>query len=402
MTELVKEKDRINIDKNIVDNLSDFSVYGKDQPLVKSLLYYFAYQHRYQPEQFGVLDPEDFAIVCGFTPGHLRCRHEDPAILAGKTQKQIDRLYAEAEQLSERKVLDSNLENALYKLLTTNIIYQQRPRVFTLKDNTMIHETDYYSFNFLKNLKVRQITTPAGRQKTIYNYEVTESFINHMGLYFMPCNLQDLVLFRKSRRDDLYLFLIRAREYCLYGNINQYQSNLDQLCTYANLSLTSDREKKRKINDSFKDFKEKVDFDFDLQWKARDGERWEYVPVLFFPDTSSKRPKDYLVKEKFGLFYNNLVNELGMLYKSVTDVIPFGQEYVSDLLNFIQNGEYEEEKIEKYWIAEKRTYTTQRGAPSRAKDFVNEATRKPWTSFDDMKKALWVYHQTKNSKYLTY
>lgn len=400
MTEIIQRGNSINVDKNIVENINDFSVYGKEEPLVKSLLYYFAYQHKYHPEEFGILDPEKFADICDFDPGYLRRRSDEPARLVGMSQKQIDRIYAEAEADPSKKVMDSNLENALYKLLTTNIVYQNKARIYTLKDNTMVSETGFQSFSFLKNLKVAHIRTPAGRTKILYQYEVTESFRNHMGLYYIPCDLRYIVHFRKKRRDNLYLFLIRAREYCKYEKLDRFTTNLDQLCQWANLNLTSDREKKRKIKETFKDFEEKVDFEFTLEWHRREGERWEYVPVLYFPEARQSRPNDSLVKEKLLLFYNNLINELGSLYKEKQPKTVYGKEYMEGLLGFIQNGECLTEKEEAYYIAEKRSYTVPKGSPTRVRDFFVEASKQKWKSFDDIKKAIWVYHQNRNREFL--
>lgn len=397
MTELVKIGDKINVDKNIVENINDFSVYGKDEPLVKALLYYIAYQHRYNPEEFGILDPEKFAAVCGFTPNYLRNRHDEPAMLMGLSSKQVERLYAAAEDDVQHKVLDSNLENALYKLMRINMVYQNKPRIYTLKDNKMVQETSFHSFNFIQNLKVAQIKTPSGRSKTIYQYEVTESFINHMGLYYMPCDLQLLVFYRKKRRDDLYLFLVRAREYCRFSKQDQFTSNLDQLCRWANINLTSDREKKRKITATFKDFEEKVDFKFTLQWHRRDGERWEYVPVLYFADIAKEgNSREAVRREKIEVFFNNLVNELGSIYKENMPVAVYGPEYVSGLLQFIQNGECWTEKLNAYIRAEIRSYKNpDQQVRTRASEFFMAAAKRKWRSFNEIKKEIVSFYQNK-------
>lgn len=307
----------IRIDKNVGKNVLDFSVLGKDAPLIKSLIYFFCHNYQYNLFGHGTLDPAELAEKFNFTTNYLRSRHENPEQLKGYTEEEIKALYELQNERPEMRVWDSILENALWILKSTKINYRYGGQVFDPqtpgagKGKEKTYYSEVKSIQFLTELSVTFTKNPhGGKEKVLYHYALDPSFIENLTNYYFKANHQSIALLRKPALDDLYIYLKNLRA-SLKGNNATCTFSL--LCELAHIEIQDAKQRKKKLNRSLKRIAQETDLKFEVVWEKETPQvRYKYKPVIIWE-------KEPLVEdskeERDDIFYQKLVHELIQMYR---------------------------------------------------------------------------------------
>ena len=332
------QKDIFSLDRNLTNNITYINqTYGSDGHLITSLLCYIAWKHRHQLFNIGILDPVEFGIVTGYKAGYLRRKHDSPAQLERMKERDIACLY----KLQEASPCDGNvhifdniLENALYLLFSRSITYPGHHIIYQLSDKEELHKVEVEKITFLKKLKIIWHKSKRGKSKVYYEYELDDSFVFNLSLYYLNCDLSSLVVLRKKRLDTLYLYIKNLREYFIYANKTSDSVSFQTLCMVAQINRSDTRMRKQDLIHAFRTLSEFANFEIILSFAPVD-ESGYYIPIITFPDVT-KPSQDFLIYERQHILYLNFMRILSDKFKSLHDYFFYKDEDVFEvLMNFI-------------------------------------------------------------------
>lgn len=335
------ERDDFGIDRNLTNNLNYIrQAFGEDSHLITSLLCFIAWKHRNQLFHVGILDPYEFSKMSCYQPGYLRRKHNSPAQLERMKEKDIRRLYLMQENNPldfSVHIFDNLLENALYLLYTRSITYPGNHVIYQLNDGNELHKVNLEKITFFRQLKIiwHRSKSGKGKDKIYYEYELDQSFVHNLSLYYLNCNLQSFVILRKKRLDTLYLFVKNLREYFIYHNKVSDVVSFQTLCEVAQLNRADVRMRKQDLIKAFKVLSEFANFPIQLSFVPSD--KGFYLPLIIFPEACKPTP-DALIAERQHLLYLNFLRYLMssfkdrfdyFLYKEL-DILPILIKYIKE------------------------------------------------------------------------
>ena len=287
---LTTQKSNLNMiraDKNIANIIS--KLMEKDSyNVVVSLLMYFYHCTQNNLFGFGVLDPQNFGEVMGFTPEFLRMKHPDPIQprVENWSKDEIKRRYELEKKYPEERIYDSLLENALY-ILTQTVNLSKGAQLVSF-DEGVKYMNQIKSFQFLTDIAcVYDRSKSRGKPKIFYQYALNPQILNNLNHFYFDEYIEDFVAVRKAGKnlDGLYLYL-KNQENFTTGNLeNTFRASLDVLADKLQLSEKYEQKyKKREVKRAIeKILKVTKNFSCSLDWEsAGKNARWQYIPVITF------------------------------------------------------------------------------------------------------------------------
>lgn len=347
------------IDKNVAHNILDLDVFKDDLLVAKSLIYYFCYSYQNDLFGFGTIDPYDFSKAFGFTANYLRSKHPDPLQLRGLSQNRIEELHREEEENPENKIWDSILENALWHLYTTKVVFTRGAKI-TTSDGKKKYTNELDSIQFLRNLKAVFTKSKAGQIKIMYHYELDPAFLNNLTEYYLKGDRDVIQALRKPGLDDIYIYLKNLRDSLYHGKNQQTEAlpNFDMLCKLAHINDERPRQRKYKLNKALDKLKDTPDMEFTYDWDKQAGQKYKYKLVMHFkPKFSSlEELEKYRQSERIHIFRQNLIHELIKIFKKKYPSY-FEDNREENVLKWLKSG-MEKDQSEKALAFQNAYFTT--------------------------------------------
>lgn len=316
MTNIVKNKcNTIRIDQNIthfIDKIEDN--FGEDTKLVVCLLFYFSKQHQQNLFSVNYLDSADFAKTFGYTTNYLRSLHPAPYMLNRLSEAQKRNYYKAQEEnpnSSENRIFDSYLENALYLLLSRNMVFPHKAKFYKNEHGDEIKESTLESICFLKKLKTIWIKSPRGKEKIFYEYELHESFLNNINCYFVNINIDCI---KKNKYYRLYLYLVNLETTFFLQNRTIGTSSFSFLCRLAGINDKYPKYRKNKLIKAFDYLNVNTNLKFKYTWVKNAGEKFNYRPQIEFISFSSQTNISEKA-QKINILYTNFLLEVSSSFK---------------------------------------------------------------------------------------
>lgn len=345
----------IRIDKNVGKNILDFSSLGKDAPLVKSLIYYFCQTYQHNLFYLATIDPDNFGQQFNFSTNYLRSVHEDPAQLKGLTPEQVAAKYHEQTLYPERRVWDSNLENALYILATTQINYSYGGKVFDPESKDETFYSEIKSMQFINELRVVfKKNSHGGKDKVYYTYELDPRFLENLTEFYYKADTESLCKLRKPALDDLYIYIKFLADRMAPGE--KATPHFSLLCKLAHINLKDASKRKYKLTSDIKRIRRESNLDFELMWvKESSRSRYAYQPVLTF--SGAKASQEEKAHERLDIFYQRLSHELLNSYRRKHMRGPLDTLNEAEFIRWCKNtGTDKEEKVLSFQYAYFKTW----------------------------------------------
>ncbi|MEM9338567.1 MAG: hypothetical protein AAGA66_07540 [Bacteroidota bacterium] len=312
-------------DRNLVNNMLDFSGYEKDAVLIKNLVAFFSYDINHNvlpPDLFGkrLLDPVTFAQHMGYKNYRsLIKKHPEPAQFRGKTPAAV-KIMKEQLKADNEPSWETELCNAIYRMRYESLRFSKPG-----KTPDGVQTSELNEIRFLKYAK--KFHDPAKR-KIYYEIEYDDTYINNLARYFMKYSNQVYAQLRKAKLQDLYIWLANLRDIANKENEPEYSIDtisFDFLCMKVSTNITKPSQKKKYLTNAFKKINGLIgDEIFDLSWKKNGS--FYYQPVITFKYTQNEL-EDHTQESKKRLrlyFKSNIVKEFARKYirnSSEDDVI---------------------------------------------------------------------------------
>lgn len=302
-------------DKNLGYNVKDFSDYGEDATLVLCLAIFLA--HEYQNNLFNTyrLDVDKFAKKMGFDKTDLKRMHDNPVHLQTYNPE------------TDPKLFGNVIENALYKMQTTPIIFKDRGT--TIKDGAYVKISSMFIF---KNIIFYTDNNKSGKAKYYYDIELSEEFKNHLSLFYFHINVDQnqIKQLRKNNIFFLYLYL-KNNENFLTAEKRRDQKNklikvsyftrfnFDYLCEILSIANSfKPAKKKYTLNQKIEKLNEICGTNYKLSFERSGGDNFAYTPRIDFSIENVNELKIY--EEKREIFTNLLEKELLKIYQTAYSI----------------------------------------------------------------------------------
>lgn len=310
----------IRIDKNIAQIILNEIISKDDYHIVTAVLFYIFHSNQNNLFGFGTIDPREFSSKMDFKEGYLRRKHENPLQIKNLSPEEIEQLYADEKENPENRIWDSILENAFY-ILTQPITFSEGAKTVGF-DNEEKYYSKISTFQFLTEISCCFVKRKDKRKdKIVYHYKLNPLVINNLAHYYFNNYLEDLISIRKISRNLTSFFLfLKDQENFETSKFNRLHTiDFDTCVEKLNLNPeTSEKEKKRTINNALKKIANHTHFKFDYKWiPKKQTSRWDYLLELKFP--VKFKDTHELVKhnqeEKRRIFEEYLLFELLSIYK---------------------------------------------------------------------------------------
>lgn len=278
-------------DKNFANNMEQVSQLVDDGGgLLRSVLYYLADSYQHNILSIGLFDVEDFAGKYGFSVNFLRKPHPNPFHLHNMSKADVDVYHASRTSakwdVSDRKVWDSYIENALYVLMA-------RPLTFDVIGGAFKIDKSVYKMTggcqVLKSLSAVYV----GR-RLYYRYVMNEDFMRNLSSYYANVDRRCLVSTRSTNLDVLYLAVGELKTAVgLAGETRTAGSavSFSRLCELAkvpektrNGNDVPKREQKRLVNKAFETLNALTDINCRLCWEKEADSDYAYSPYIVFDE----------------------------------------------------------------------------------------------------------------------
>lgn len=370
-----EEGNLFRIDKNFANNPNALALdFGGDEELAMSILMYCAFQRKNKLFDFGLIDPEKFAKTMGFAPKSLTVVHPRPAFLENMSKDQRKKVYREQDEHPEDpayRVFDSKFENALYLLVSRNITYKQPGKKFVSTDGRSVDSVEIKSVRLLKNFSIIFQKSRRGKKKILYDYELDESFVQNLSLYYIKADVEDFARLRKKGLHKFYLYIKNLRDMAYVAQKPVIEVNFDVLCDIADINSKEPRDNKRRLKEAFAQLVGIIDVTIDFK-KKNPTDRWEYQPVLTFNEIKMKIiPSDKADKigEKVDIFALNFFERIIAAYKNEHGYeICLGDKTALEaiIMNFLKKAK--REQVEE-WYMQSQLYTFRGTSDKSYRDF---------------------------------
>ncbi len=312
----------LRLDKNFAHNSTDFKrIFGKDALLVKALLVYFSETLQNNLFGYGSLDPTEFAEDLGLTANNLRAKVSDVKDIAqfrDMSEDEIKYRYELQEQNPNDprfRIFDSVLENALYRLRYDSIKYSNKAQYYTTQGEDYV-KIDLQEVRFIDELSIIFKNKGRGKKKVFYNYALNPAFINNLSNYYVNSKKESIKRLRKPNLDDLYLYVVNLQTTFALKGITKDFSDFNFLCKKADINITKPADRKLKLNKAFQKLNKDTEINVQLNWSAKPGTRYKYLPEIEFTEEDLKRIRENNSSdERKKTFKFNLDYELTQAYR---------------------------------------------------------------------------------------
>ncbi|MDR1628466.1 MAG: hypothetical protein LBR79_06835 [Oscillospiraceae bacterium] len=412
----------VRLDKNIAHNIDYFGgLMEEAEHVTVQLVYYFCETYQYNIFGFGILDPDEFAAKYQLDRFNLKRKAKDPVQLHGKTEMEIKAMYDRQAKDPGFRIFDSVLENALYILLSRNIVLMRGGRkVVQRKSNERSNEEEVIydkltSVQVLKELEV-VFTKSRGGKKVLYRYVLNPDIVGNLTEYFLVSAKENLVDLRSNKSERLYLFLLDLRD-LMYVNGHtsttiENTPSFAELCHIAGVEITyrsgTNAGCAKDAKYVKRDLKQKLDylitynrdknFSFTYRFVHSPGHRWAYTCLFNFAPRhgSVVEDKEWRNMERRNIFVNNFLYGLLDCFKRLNSRVYFDDFNMLEtaekmFLKWVTSDTHIEEKISVYIDAQVKTYhRLSYGVKVLANQFVSRLCneRNGVCSVDDLKKYL--------------
>jgi hypothetical protein len=406
----------VRLDKNIAHNIDYFGgLMEEAEHVVVHLIYHFCETYQYNIFGFGILDPDEFARRYRLDRCNLQRKAKNPVQLQGKTEAEVKAMYEQQTKNPSFRIFDSIIENALYILLSRNIVLMRGGKKFVQGKRDGAQEEVLYdkltSVQVLKELEVF-FTKNRGNEKVLYRYVLSPDIIGNLTEYFLVSDKDNLIGLRGNKTERLYLFLINLRDSMfVHGQTNttiDTTPSFAELCRIAGVETTyKSGSKVGSAKDAKyvkRDLKQKLDylmahnkdrnFSFTYHFVRNPGHRWAYTCLFSFAPRHADiaEDKEWRNLERRNIFANNLLYSLLNCFKQLNSRVYFNNCDVPKVaerifLKWVSDDIHFEEKVLAYIDAKFKTYHSFSGPVAEvcAKNFV-KSLRRPIDSIDDLKK----------------
>lgn len=313
----------VRIDKNTVYNYLNFDAHGEDSgDIIRCLLLYFSKSHQYQFFGFGKLDPVAFSKEMKISRSRLFSKATKPFQFQNLDNNQIDELYKLEEEDPENfRVYDNNLENALFILLKSNILYPSYLSKKSIKGKT----ASLKSVQVLTELRTH-FKKQRGGEKINYSYTLSKEFQDNLSTYFLHLNIVDIIKLRKPNLDGLYMMLSNEIQTMKANFIEMKELDFDDLCRRASIDSKEPRFKKSRLKKAL----ERIQNDTSLSSevfafefiKKTPKSKYEYkvmiINKIFYKD---QKEKHQIYDTRFKkILDQNIYRDLLDIYKALYDI----------------------------------------------------------------------------------
>lgn len=346
------------VDKNLFNNILQLRQFGDDALLMKHLLFFLVMKHQTSLFAEITFDINEVAEVLGVPREHLAINHPDPShvkkIISQRELAEFRSNEAVIPGNEKYRIYDSQLENALYRLYTENLVFSKPAKYFTRTDENgnvveTVREVELERIVFLEKFKVQFVTTKLGRVQIAYKIVLNRDFVQNFNFLYTPLHVKTLFVLRKSKTDDLYTFLVNLYTILKSRNTNFSNSTeFSYLCklAYCNCTIASDN--KKALNAKFKILNDTTNLSVQLTWEKSDTSRFAYQPVITFPaiviypldnltakECSENFNKNLEIKtnRRKKLFVDNFLLELTKLFPNSNEshIAKFNKSALTDL-----------------------------------------------------------------------
>ena len=256
--------------------------------IVIALLMYIFFQHQYDILGYGIIVPDDFMNLMGYSRAYIRSipdhKEEDanqlPSVQTNSEICSRQTLKSQLESLPKNRI-----ERGLFALTNSTLFIQ-----------TTTINTDRYLMRRVQSTKILKEYSCL-REKTTgitkYCYLVDEDVRRNLNTFYNKVNLNSTIQLRKSPNLlQLYLFLVRLKDALYAKNMTKTPlkeaPSFDYLCEISGINTTAEkRYQKRDLCEAFAKIKERTELDFTVTWeKNSNGHR--YIPMIQFHPTEEE------------------------------------------------------------------------------------------------------------------
>lgn len=341
------------IDKNMAYNFENF-ITGDEINVVNSLLMYFSYSYQTNFFGFGTFDPHHFAKVMAYEPSSLFKKVKHPVQFNGLTEEEIKDLREREKQNPENRIYDSVIENALYFLLSP-IKLERGGKLAGFKEGYRYY-SEVISFQYLKSFSCQFTRNEknTGRDKILYNYEVTQDVINNTNAFYLKADIKSYIFLRKNGLDDLYFYLKNAQNTLQAKCERSKFLNFDLCISRARISeyknkktgIPNKAEQKRALTKAFKHIQAKSDLKFSFEYVKGGNSRWAYVPLITFENDviTPKEVKEHNAEEKKTINAQILLHELRIMFEYIYPKYFNTKDRIENFYNWLKSDVNQKEK----------------------------------------------------------
>lgn len=258
--------------------------------------------------------------------------------------------------MSEYRVWDSNLENALFILKYEHILSTYK------SSNEYENRISIEDFSYIKKLHIT-FQKKNKTKKILYEYEPTPEFEHSLRKFFFTANVKTYIKLRRYNLDDWYLNLLnRINKHDMNG-YNELRFSINDISKYLNISSNALSEDSN-IKKGFSDVKKKINYKFKhnfiphvtdeinnltLDWQAGNGCKYKNVAIVRWRSKTQEELK-IINKEIYDdLFITELFKDLSSFYHKTYSVLEYNLEKKTNLfLKWLFSYTDADIKISKY------------------------------------------------------
>lgn len=320
---ITNSESKTRVDKNVLSKLVYFRQFKDDAVLMKNVLFFLAYKRQTSLLNEITFDIDEISEVLGIARPNLAQRHPNPTHLQHLTSikrlSEFEPKNVVSPGFEDYRIFDSQLENALYRLYSENLVYQAPAKYYSRynEKGELIEEVKEIGVEriiFLERFKVRYIKSKSGQVKIAYDIILNNNFVQNLNFFYTPFNIKQFFDLRQSKIDDLYAFLTNLQPALAYRQTNTTNEiTFQYLCDLSNCGCTNAKENKKILNSKFAQLVEATDLNVTLTWEKdpkSENARYKYQPVITFPNIevqAAALPPEARRKE---VYYENFVIEL--------------------------------------------------------------------------------------------
>ena len=293
----------LRIDKNIVQNGISFSQYGECENLARDLYIYFIKARQTKIDLFGdlLIDKKVFAKTMGIkSASYLDAMAEEPKQLKEKSKKSIETL----RKTNPEAIYETRFDNTLYLMFSEPLLLLHAGN--TAQGNPYL---EYGKIDLIKSFKI--IFDKKNRGKKWYAVSLGDGVLYNLSNYYTFIDTNVYVKLN-NRLKSFYMLLCNIKYNLVYNPNKPFEYTFESLCASLKIESGEPKEKKRRINDSFKEIS-KIDPSFGIifEWHKTASSRFSYSPK-FSLDKNVVVPGTYIenTQIKYDVFQTEFLSEL--------------------------------------------------------------------------------------------
>lgn len=251
--------------------------------VAESILAFICYQHQFSLFGYGILNPEEFAKLFGYSGRYLREEVEHPfqeqMLSVPQVGTKVDMRTGQVTRIdSSELVCKKRIENALFTLAN-----------YVLSLTITNVETDrilYRSYSAMRLFDSFAVITDRVTGKILYQYHLDERFRRSLATLYLKASLPSIVALRPCGLGAMYFFLVRTRDAVFAkgttSTLPERTPSFDELCKLADIPSTMETKyRKRKLKAAFDLVRERTELDYTVEW-VKNGGKEKYTPIFHF------------------------------------------------------------------------------------------------------------------------